>query len=459
MSFVRAHKIGIGIFFLALVVRLCYFGLALNAHDGDLIATSRASDGYFIISQNILQGHGFSSADTAPFIPNSYRAPLQPYFLAASAWLTGSYYGPLILTMLISCFFPLFGMRFARFLSLSPKLVLAVGIFLALEPVSVLFSILFYSETLFMLFFFLSLYYLFRYFEQKQFLHMLFSSAFLGFATLTRPTTEYLPLIIAVIIIWEARKHLTKRVWFQIGTYLLVFFIVLTPWLLRNKAQFGVLALSPQAGVGLYATLLPSVLSIENGTSFDTEYEKIQTQNALAPNRTAVDETQGYASKAVALLLEHKTAFLLTAATVEISFFTHDGMLDVLRILKIRPDIKLGTPALFLLLHDPLKLLSFIWHYLYSPIILVFLMRILWIVITFSFFVGAVQYIRKMGMTPYVLVMLTTIFYIALITILVGLSINSRLRLPVEVLIVPLAFYGLAYMARRFTQSPSIPKT
>jgi len=349
MSFIRAHKIELLIFFLAFIVRLFYFGLALNAHNWNLIDTSRGADGYFAISQNVLHGNGFSSDNTPPFTPNSFRVPLQPLFLAWSAGLAGSYYLPLILTLLISCFLPLIAMRFARRLSSSRVVVFGTGIFLALEPVLVSHSVLFYSEPLFILFLFLSLYYLFDYFEHKKFLHLFFSSALLGFATLTRPTTEYLPIIIVIIIVWEARTHLTKEVWLRTGAYLLVFFVVLAPWLYRNKVQFGVFALTPQTGVNLYANLLPSVLSIENGTSFDTEYTKLQVQGVSGPNQTSVAKAQSYTSQAVPLLLEHPTALALTAGTVEVTFFTHDGMLEVLKLVGVKPDLSLGTPALFLL--------------------------------------------------------------------------------------------------------------
>lgn len=442
MSFIRAHKIEICIFALALVARLFYFGLALNAHDGDFLATSRAADGYFTISQNVLSGNGFSSDVVAPFTQSSFRVPMQPYFLALSAGLVGSYWLPLILTILMGCLVPLFAMQFASYLSSSRIVVLGTGIFLALEPFSILSSILFYSEPLFMLFLFVSLYYLFNYFRYKKFLHLLFSSAFLGFATLTRPVSEYLPLIIAVILVWEARACLTKEVWLKIGAYLLVFLVVLSPWLIRNKTQFGVFALTPQAGVNLYANLLPSVLSVENGTSFDVEYNAMHAKGISEPNKTNVDGVRGYSSQAIGLLLEHKTAFALTAGTVEISFFTHDGMLNVLKLVGVIPDSLLGEPALFLLLHDPLKLLWFIGHYFSSPIILVLFMRAVWIIVTLCFFVGAVCFVKKKGMTPYAATMLAIIFYIALVTIVVGLSINARLRLPVEALIVPFAWYG-----------------
>ena len=454
MSFIRAHKIEIGIFFLALLVRLFYFGLALQAHDWNLIATSRGADGYFSISQNVLRGNGFSSESVAPFTPNSFRVPLQPYFLAWSAEIfAGSYWFPLILTLLISCFIPLIAMRLARHLSSSKAIVFGTGIFLALEPLSILHSILFYSEPLFMLFFFLSLLYLFKYFERKNFVHLIFSSAFLGFATLTRPTTEYLPIIIAAIIIWEARTHLTKDVWVRTGAYLLVFFIVLAPWLYRNKVQFGVFALTPQTGVNLYANLLPSVLSIENGTSFGAEYTKLKAQGVSGPNQTDVAEAQDYTNRALPLLLEHPISLALTAGTVEIAFFTHDGVLEMLKLVGVKPDISLGTPALFLLLHDPLKLLWFMGHYLRSPIILVLLARIIWIIVTLCFFVGAVRFIRKEGLTPYAVTMLVAILYLALTTIIIGFTVTGRYRLPAEAIIIPFALYGLLYLKTLWHQS------
>lgn len=446
MAFIRAHKIEIGIFVLALVMRLCYFGLAMQAHQWDLIETSSAADGYFTISQNILHGNGFSGEGGAPFIPSSFRAPLQPYFLAWSAGLTGNYWLPFILTLLIGCSLPLIAMRLVQRISSSNVILVGTGIFLALEPVSILLSVLFYSEMLFTLFLFLSVYYLFEYFDNKKLLHLLFSSAFIGFATLTRPTTEYLPFIFAIIILWEARANLTRQIWIHIFLYLLTFTVVLAPWLYRNKVQFGIAALTPQTGVNLYANLLPSVLSIEHGTSFDTEYKKIINQGIVGPNDATIVETQGYTSRAVALLLEHKVALMLTAGTVELAFFTHDGMLNVLRLLEVRPDLSLGMSALSLLLSDPLKLLWFMGHYLSSPFVLVLLMRIIWIIITFCFVVGAVRYIRKEGITPYALTMLAIIFYMALTTVIVGLTVNARYRLPVEAFIFPFALYGLLYL-------------
>lgn len=128
-------------------------------------------------------------------------------------------------------------------------------------------------------------------------------------------------------------------------------------------------------------------------------------------------------------------------------------MLNVLKLVEIRPDITLRAPALFLLFHDPLNLMWFVGHYLRSPIVLVLFMRILWIIVTLCFFVGAVRYARKEGLTPYAATMLVAIFYTALTTIIVGFTVNARYRVPVEALIIPFSLYGFLYLTTLWRQS------
>src|SRR3990167_7583606 len=161
MSFIRAHKIEIIIFILALVIRIAYLGLSLYSHDWDLVNTVQGADGYFTVSRNIINGHGFSDSNQSPYEPYSFRPPLYHYFIAWSYWLLGGYGGVIALQILISSILPVLAMFILRYL-FSRTVTVWTGIILALEPVSVLFSTIFYSETFFMLLFFLSLLYLFR---------------------------------------------------------------------------------------------------------------------------------------------------------------------------------------------------------------------------------------------------------------------------------------------------------
>lgn len=444
MSFIRAHKIEIIIFLLALLMRVAYLGISLNTHDWNLVQTIQGSDGYFAVSQNIINGHGFSDSSQEPYLPYSFRPPLYHYFIAWSYWLFGGYDGVIALQILIGSLLPILAMLILRHM-FSRTIEIWTGFILALEPVSILFSTIFYSETFFMLLFFLSLLYLFNYFKNKKVLHLVFSASFLGFATLARPTAEYLSVLIILIISWLAYKERSVKVVAHTVLYGVIFVLVLSPWLYRNYSIFGEAVLSPQAGVNLYANVVPSMLAIEHGTGFQYEYDILHATGVTGPNETKIGGDKGYTKKAVSILLEYPKSSAILAFNTELAFFTHDGMFDVLRHVDASPDTLLGKPAVFLLFSDPQKFFGFIGYYLTKPAVLILIMRILWYAITILFIVGAWRYLRREGLTPYVAVTLCTVAYFAAITLVLGLTINARYRLPVELLIIPFALYGLIY--------------
>lgn len=445
MSFIRAHKAGIIIFLVALAVRIAFLGLSLQVHNWDLVGTVQGADGYFTVSQNIINGHGFSDSSGPPYPPYSFRPPLYHYFIAWSYWLLGGYGGVVALQILIASLLPVIAMLIMRYM-FSRTIAVWTGFILALEPVSILFSTIFYSETFFMFLFFLSMLYLFSYFKERKPLNLIFSACFLGFATLTRPTAEYLPILIIGVLIFEARKNFSRETFVHTILYGMSFLLILSPWLYRNYSIFGEAVLSPQIGVNLYANVVPSMLAIENDTNYQIEFAKMQSRGVSGPNGTMIGEDRGYTKTAIRILLEHPKASLVLAFNTELAFFTHDGMFDVLRHVGASPDMLLGKPAVFLLFSDPRAFLGFIWYYLTKPAVLILVMRILWYAISALFIVGAVRYVRREGLTPFVAVALCTVVYFAMITLVLGFTINARYRLPVEFLIVPFALYGLSYL-------------
>ena len=207
MDFIKKHKIEIGVVLVALVLRCIYFGLSFNTYGGgDLNTIIEGADGYFVVAQNIIAGHGFSDSSGAPY---SFRPPLYHYFLAVNYFLFGGFGGVVALQIIIGGLLPLLGMALAKRLSFSRNIYIWTGILLAIEPFSILYSIFFYSETVFMLLFFISLLYLFDYLKDKKVLHLIFSACFLAFAALTRPVVEYLPILIIAAILWEWRKNIS----------------------------------------------------------------------------------------------------------------------------------------------------------------------------------------------------------------------------------------------------------
>src|SRR3989344_650876 len=146
MSFLKKHKFAIGIFALALAMRLFYLGVSLQANDGNLANAISGADGYFTISQNLIDGHGLTDSEAPPYKPYSFRPPLFHYFLAGAHFLLGGWWGAILLYIAIGSLLPILGMRVASYLTENKYILIALGVFLALEPSAILHSTTFYTE-------------------------------------------------------------------------------------------------------------------------------------------------------------------------------------------------------------------------------------------------------------------------------------------------------------------------
>ena len=80
-TFLISYRLELLVFVLALVARILYLELSI-IHFGDLIGAIGGSDGYLVVAQNIIAGHGLSDSASAPYVPYSFRPPLFFYFIA-----------------------------------------------------------------------------------------------------------------------------------------------------------------------------------------------------------------------------------------------------------------------------------------------------------------------------------------------------------------------------------------
>jgi 4-amino-4-deoxy-L-arabinose transferase-like glycosyltransferase len=439
-AFIREHRVAIAIFALALVVRLVYLGFSIEAWGGDVRGAVEGSDYYTTLSDNILAGNGFSIDENPPYELNSFRTPIMPYYLAATRVLFGDYGGAILFQIVLASLLPLLAMRLARFITTTAWIPITVGIFMALEPYTILFSTIFYSETVFILLFFVSLIYFFMYLENHRLLHLLFSGAFMGFAMLTKPTVEFLPLFLGVLLLWLWRSQ-WRRELLRVALFGGVCLLIISPWLYRNYLVAGTPGLSPQAGTNLYTVLLPSVYAVKNGTSYGVEFEKLINSGVAGPNNATVSQSAQYTKIAIPLLLQNPVPLALVSGNTTLNFFIHDGMYDVLRHLKIRPERGLGGPALFVALKNPAELPGMIGRFIGTPFVSVLVGRIFWTMLTVLFMIGAIRYLWR-EMKPAGLAALVVIIYFLLTTLIIGLAVNARYRLPVNIFIVTIALYG-----------------
>ena len=440
-AFYRKYKIDIVIFAFAVVVHLAFFLFYLNARNGDFIATIRGADGYFEISENLINGNGYSDDQGPPYTPNSIRPPAWILLMALIAWVFGSYVPVFALQLIMASFVPVLGMHLASRIISRPYLPI-IGVLLALEPAALFSSTMVVSETSFSFFFLVFLFFLFRYFDKETTRDIVCSGLFLGLAILVKPTVQFFPILIPAALLFIYKNKLSSTLFKHLVYFILVSMLIIIPWIYRNYKTFGVFGLTSQPAYNLYTVLVPTVLSLDKGTNYESEHHAVQQLVDSRGGGVTLENSDYYTKEALSILIQHKTAFLKSIGISVVTFFTHDHMLTVLGYGGATIPNFLDKPALILLFTNPVLLAKHIVAYGSSPGIFVLLGRLFWIVTTILFFAGAWFYLRREKFSPFAYTALLMVAYFVLMTAANGFGMNGRFRIPVNVFIFTFALYG-----------------
>lgn len=452
MSFFRKHRTASYIFIVAFIVRLCLFFFNFAQNDYELIPTIMGEDGYYEISQNLLAGNGFSFDTEPPYDPNSLRPPVWPALIALFAKV-GGYPLAALIEMLMGSFIPVLGLMIARYII--GDRAKYVGWIIVFLPFSVLLSFIFYTETSFTFFFLLSILFLFRYIENQTLRSIIWSSVFLGLAALIKPTVQYFPILVPIGLFWIFRKNISRKIIKEAFLFMLVAVLIMAPWFYRNYKEFGSWGMSAQPAFNLYVYVVPTLLAIDNGTSFATEVAKIVDKPDFSLDTITLANEDYYKKQAYAVIAEHKLALVKSIGITLVTFFTHDGMHTVLKYSGIKIENIVSKPVIFLAAH-PIEAIKFAIQYAQSPAIVIIIMRLAWFAAFFLFIFGGIAYIRKHGLQPHILTLLCIVLYFALTTSINGMGVNARFRVPVESLIITVAIYGLFVIKERLFRSRAL---
>ncbi len=296
---------------------------------------------YHILSQNLLQGNGYSLSSSSPFVPESFRLPGYPFFLYFFQLLgfpivliiflqmmLGS--GTVVLTYLL-------GKKF-----LSEKVATVASVLLCIEPTSVFFSTFVMSDTIFVFTLLLSIYLFFHKRESfKKDLYFLFlSGVLLGFAVLTRTIALYLPplLILAYSVLYAKDLQPISKNIVRVAVYAAGILLIIAPWSLRNYSLYRAFDLSATPYVNFTLYNLPLFYAYNQHIPL-AEAFKIY----YAPFASTTPPVQSLANKAVFEKLMDDSlqgnylAYLKFHIIKTLPFFVTDGTRDINRITGIIP--------------------------------------------------------------------------------------------------------------------------
>lgn len=245
----KNYKVEIILFLSALIVQLVVFFLTWLYGEGGFLWSSDA-EGYFEIGKNLAAGKGFILHPA--FGPQALRVPGYPLFIAFW-YLIFSRISFVVLTQnLLSAanvvLVYIFGKRF-----FGNSTGLLASLFFMFESQRLQNSNQLMSETLFISFFIVGIYHFLSYLAGVHTKKIILSGIFLGLATLTKPVTQFLPIVLlAFLLIYGTVRQRHKSVFWGGFVFMAAFVAVLSPWLIRNKIHFGTFSLSATGGANLY---------------------------------------------------------------------------------------------------------------------------------------------------------------------------------------------------------------
>lgn len=229
----------------AALVRLALLAIALVG--GGPAALFRPDTLSYLKPGQALLLHGAYVNDGAPEI---FRPPGYPLFLGLTT-LAG---GPL-LTALIQIALSLLSLalvwQIARRVFASGRIALGAAWIFAFEPLSLSYSVLLLSETLFLLLFLLSMERLVAFLQSRHLAAIAAAGIWLAAATFVRPVTYYLPVALALELAITVARVPGLR-WKAPALWLIATLPWLALWQLRNRMETGFGGFSSVQAVNLY---------------------------------------------------------------------------------------------------------------------------------------------------------------------------------------------------------------
>lgn len=417
---------------------------------------------YYNLAHNLKYFFSFSIIDLSATADAFLRTPGYPLFLGLILTLTGdSIAVVLAVQIILSALSAVLVYRIANLLRF-PKLVgLGAGLLFALEPNIAVYAVSVITEPLFVFLFLLSVYLLAdgligNNFSKKRYLVL---GILLGLDVLVRPVLY--PFVF--IIIFALTFYLIKRVKLKesfkitltliVGVYLMVF-----PWLLRNKIVFNTWSVSSISGVHAFLSYAVPFYAYQQGVNKNVaEAELMEKIKPLTVgDKYDLRNNAVYKKFAREIITANLPGYLFFHAANTASFFLGNGYRNLPRDLGFSsayPSINLSTVRLLINRQFGILLDFFKSHPIY---LIVFAAgAVLWFLITLFMLYGLLTGLFRESdqIKRYFIIFCgLAILYFAAVA---GPEAYYKMRLPVNPFIFILAFYGLDCFLSKFPRYAS----
>ena len=242
------------VFFTTLTVFLFVFFIMFYFQGEDFMIRSD-SPGYLQLAKNLINYKVFSQSAQPPFIADSFRTPLYPFFLSVFLIFTGRLWAIGAFQCLLAAVGALFVFKIGDFLR-SKIVGFAAAFLFGFDFYHLVSMGTIHTESLFVPLIIVSVYYFLLFLKNQKNKELIISVLFLGLAALTRPIALYLGIIFIFIcifihfFIWKKKLALFSLKPVIIFLFLLI--LIILPWLIRKQIIFDKFNLSSVKDYNFY---------------------------------------------------------------------------------------------------------------------------------------------------------------------------------------------------------------
>lgn len=236
-----------------------------------------------------------------------------------------------------------------------------------------------------------------------------------GIAVYIRVVAVYLPAVLIFVLLFAGNGVIHKLR--NISILLIVFFLTLSPWQLRNLKSYGQYALTTNGGANLITNAAIAKASVDNISQWEAQKELEKIASQYAPG--SFEESKMWQKAALAYIAEHPLAFMKCQVRGIAKMFLGTGQSGLTYLFGIKTEPSYSTESLYAAVS---KTSSNIRNEL--PNILLFTKQL----IEYFFIVIGFAAMYKKDKKLYLLLFVTIILYFAVITGPIG---YSRFRVPI----------------------------
>jgi len=220
---------------LAFLLRTIYFiCIIIRNPEGIYVFDSY---GYWQIAYNIKEYGIFSQSYDLPIDPDYYRTPLYPLFIMLAEAIGPEGFSIIALQIILAVVTCYFTYKIAMEVTGSSFISNGAALILALDVPSIVMNTLVLTETLFSFLIVMCVFLLIRYIKLRNNGILVLTALSCGAAILCRPISFFIPILFSVFMLISFRKELKKSV-IPIIAFVLITFVTISPWLIRNKITF-----------------------------------------------------------------------------------------------------------------------------------------------------------------------------------------------------------------------------